>query len=116
MARARRIRGRFRRECRPARGRPTSALDPETTGEVLGVIADLAKTGMTMVVVTHEMAFARQVSNRVALIESCKVDSEADPETFFRDQPSPGLKAFLATIHRTGGRQRLPPACLTPAA
>jgi polar amino acid transport system ATP-binding protein len=78
---------------------PTSALDPETTGEVLSVIADLAKTGMTMVVVTHEMAFARQVSNRVVLMESGKVDCEADPETFFRDQPSARLKAFLATIH-----------------
>ncbi len=78
---------------------PTSALDPETTGEVLSVIADLARTGMTMVVVTHEMAFARQVSNRVVLMENGKVDCEADPETFFRDQPSPRLKAFLATIH-----------------
>jgi polar amino acid transport system ATP-binding protein len=78
---------------------PTSALDPETTGEVLSVIADLARTGMTMVVVTHEMAFARQVSNRVVLMESGKVDCEADPETFFRDQPSARLKAFLATIH-----------------
>lgn len=78
---------------------PTSALDPETTGEVLNVIADLARSGMTMIVVTHEMAFARQVSDRVVLMEDGKVDCEADPETFFRDQPSARLKDFLATIH-----------------
>ncbi len=78
---------------------PTSALDPETTGEVLNVIADLAGSGMTMIVVTHEMAFARRVSDRVVLMESGKVDCEADPETFFREQPSPRLKEFLATIH-----------------
>ncbi|MCZ8321046.1 MAG: amino acid ABC transporter ATP-binding protein [Novosphingobium sp.] len=78
---------------------PTSALDPETTGEVLNVIADLAGSGMTMIVVTHEMAFARRVSDRVVLMDSGKVDCEADPETFFREQPSPRLKEFLATIH-----------------
>ena len=78
---------------------PTSALDPETTGEVLNVIADLAESGMTMIVVTHEMAFARRVSDRVVLMDNGKVDCEADPETFFRDQPSVRLKEFLATIH-----------------
>lgn len=78
---------------------PTSALDPETTGEVLTVIAELAKSGMTMIIVTHEMSFARQVSDRVMLMENGAVDYEGPPEQFFGEQPSARLKAFLSTIH-----------------
>ncbi|QCI67103.1 amino acid ABC transporter ATP-binding protein [Phreatobacter stygius] len=78
---------------------PTSALDPETTGEVLSVIAELASSGMTMIIVTHEMSFARQVSDRVMLMENGMVDYGGPPEQFFGAQPSPRLKAFLSTIH-----------------
>jgi len=78
---------------------PTSALDPETTGEVLKVMAELARSGMTMVIVTHEMAFARQVSNTVALMENGSVTCEAPPGAFFDDQPHPRLRAFLSRIH-----------------
>ena len=78
---------------------PTSALDPETTGEVLNVIAELTRTGMTMIIVTHEMGFARQVSDRVVFMENGKVDCAAPPDVFFGEQPSQRLKAFLSTIH-----------------
>ena len=78
---------------------PTSALDPETTGEVLKVMAELAQSGMTMVIVTHEMAFARQVSNHVALMEDGVVVCEATPKVFFEDQPHPRVQAFLSKMH-----------------
>ncbi|KZD09508.1 amino acid ABC transporter ATP-binding protein [Oceanibaculum pacificum] len=78
---------------------PTSALDPETTGEVLAVIGELAKTGMTMIIVTHEMGFARQVSDRIVLMEDGMIQHEGPPEAFFGEGQSPRLKAFLSTIH-----------------
>lgn len=78
---------------------PTSALDPETTGEVLAVISELAGSGMTMIVVTHEMGFARQVADRVVLMEDGVVRHEAPPAEFFGAQAPPRLRAFLSTIH-----------------
>jgi ABC-type dipeptide/oligopeptide/nickel transport system ATPase component len=78
---------------------PTSALDPETTGEVLSVISELASTGMTMIIVTHEMGFARQVANRVVLMEEGQIRHEAPPDQFFGNQAPARLKAFLSTIH-----------------
>ena len=78
---------------------PTSALDPEMINEVLETMESLAADGMTMVVVTHEMGFARRVSNRVVFMENGKVDCAAPPDVFFGEQPSQRLKAFLSTIH-----------------
>ncbi len=78
---------------------PTSALDPETTGEVLAVISELAASGMTMIIVTHEMGFARQVAHRVVLMEDGSIRHQAPPAAFFGDQAPPRLKAFLSTIH-----------------
>jgi polar amino acid transport system ATP-binding protein len=78
---------------------PTSALDPETTGEVLAVISELASTGMTMIIVTHEMGFARQVADRVVLMEEGQIRHAAAPEQFFGEQAPARLKAFLSTIH-----------------
>ncbi|MNI28661.1 Glutamine transport ATP-binding protein GlnQ [compost metagenome] len=65
---------------------PTSALDPELTGEVLAVMKQLALEGMTMIVVTHEMKFAREVSNRVIFMSDGVIQEEGTPEQFF-DQP-----------------------------
>ena len=78
---------------------PTSALDPETTGEVLSVISELASTGMTMIIVTHEMGFARQIADRVVLMEEGQIRHEAPPDQFFGEQAPARLKAFLSTIH-----------------
>ena len=78
---------------------PTSALDPETTGEVLAVISELAASGMTMIIVTHEMGFARQVADRVVLMEDGIAGHEATPEAFFGDQAPARVRAFLSTLH-----------------
>ena len=78
---------------------PTSALDPETTGEVLAVISELASSGMTMIIVTHEMGFARQVADRVVLMEEGQIRHQAAPEQFFGEEAPPRLRAFLSTIH-----------------
>ena len=78
---------------------PTSALDPETTGEVLSVISELASTGMTMIIVTHEMGFARQIADRVVLMEEGQIRHEAPPDQFFGEQAPARLRAFLSTIH-----------------
>lgn len=77
---------------------PTSALDPEMVGEVLEVMKELAQDGMTMIVVTHEMAFAREVSNRVMFIDGGKVAEENAPEALFGDPQSPRLKTFLSKV------------------
>jgi polar amino acid transport system ATP-binding protein len=77
---------------------PTSALDPEMVGEVLDVMKGLAKDGMTMVVVTHEMGFAREVADRVLFMEDGELLVEASPDEFF-DKPShPRLKQFLSMV------------------
>lgn len=77
---------------------PTSSLDPETTGEVLSVMAELAQTGMTMIVVTHEMSFARKVSDRVVMMENGVVQYEAEPDEFFEAQDNERLRAFLSSM------------------
>ena len=77
---------------------PTSALDPEMVGEVLDVMQDLAKRGMTMVVVTHEMGFAREVSNRVIFIDDGVIAEEAPPAEFFGNPKCERLQSFLAKV------------------
>ena len=77
---------------------PTSALDPEMVGEVLDVMKDLAKAGMTMVVVTHEMGFAREVSNRVIFIDEGVIAEENTPAEFFGNPQSERLKTFLSKV------------------
>ena len=77
---------------------PTSALDPETTGEVLDVMVALAREGMTMVVVTHEMAFAREVADRIIFMDQGEILEEGAPEDFFLRPQHPRLKKFLQQI------------------
>ena len=77
---------------------PTSALDPEMVGEVLDLMKKLAKEGMTMVVVTHEMGFAREVANRVLFMDGGQILEEAPPEEFFQHPKDPRLKEFLSKI------------------
>ena len=77
---------------------PTSALDPEMVGEVLEVMKGLAKAGMTMVVVTHEMGFAREVSNRVMFLDNGKIAEEGTPEEIFGSPKCERLQAFLAKV------------------
>lgn len=78
---------------------PTSALDPEMVGEVLDVMKDLARTGMTMLVVTHEMAFARDVSNRVVFMADGKIEEEGAPEEVFTNPKSARTKEFLSRFN-----------------
>lgn len=77
---------------------PTSALDPEMVGEVLDVMKELAHEGMTMVVVTHEMGFAREVSNRVLFLDDGIIAEEGSPEDIFKNPQSDRLKSFLAKV------------------
>ena len=77
---------------------PTSALDPEMVGEVLDVMKNLAKDGMTMVVVTHEMGFAREVGSRVIFMDEGKIVEENTPEEFFANPKSERLKDFLSKV------------------
>ena len=77
---------------------PTSALDPEMVGEVLEVMRDLAKHGMTMVVVTHEMGFAREVGTRVIFMDQGKILVDEDPQTFFDKPENPRLQDFLSKV------------------
>lgn len=77
---------------------PTSALDPEMVNEVLEVMVDLARQGMTMVVVTHEMGFARKAANRVVFMSEGQIVEEADPETFFTAPESDRARDFLSKI------------------
>ena len=74
---------------------PTSALDPEMVGEVLELMKELARDGMTMVVVTHEMGFARHVSTHVIFLHQGKIEEEGDPEQVFGNPQSPRLQQFL---------------------
>ncbi len=75
---------------------PTSALDPEMVGEVLDVMKNLAKSGLTMIVVTHEMGFARDVSSRVIFMDEGYVVEEGEPQTFFSNPKMPRTKEFLS--------------------
>jgi polar amino acid transport system ATP-binding protein len=77
---------------------PTSALDPETVDEVLDVMRNLAKGGMTMIVVTHEMRFARDVSDRIVMMEAGAIAEAGTPEEFFRNSRSEKSKAFLSAL------------------
>ena len=77
---------------------PTSALDPEMVGEVLAVMKELAQDGMTMVVVTHEMGFAREVANRVMFINDGVIQEEGTPQEVFGSPKSPRLQEFLSKV------------------
>ncbi len=77
---------------------PTSALDPEMVGEVLEVMKELAQSGMTMVVVTHEMGFAREVGSRVVFMDEGIIMEENSPEEFFANPQNPRLKDFLSKV------------------
>jgi len=77
---------------------PTSALDPEMVGEVLDVMKQLARDGMTMVVVTHEMGFAKEVGSRVIFMDEGKIVEESSPATIFENPNSERLKSFLAKV------------------
>lgn len=77
---------------------PTSALDPEMVGEVLEIMRELALTGMTMVVVTHEMGFAREVAGRVLFVDGGNIQEDAAPEEFFANPKNPRLREFLSKV------------------
>ena len=81
---------------------PTSALDPEMVGEVLKIMKDLAKSGMTMVVVTHEMSFAREVANRVLFFADGYVKEDGTPEEIFDNPKDARLKEFLSALKKEG--------------
>ncbi len=78
---------------------PTSALDPELVGEVLAVIGDLAREKRTMLLVTHEMKFAREVSNHVVFLHNGLIEEQGPPEAVFGDPKSERLKKFISSIH-----------------
>ena len=77
---------------------PTSALDPEMVGEVLDIMRELAQSGMTMVVVTHEMGFAREVASRVLFINAGNIQEDAPPQEFFASPKNPRLREFLSKV------------------
>ena len=77
---------------------PTSALDPEMVGEVLEIMRELAEEGMTMVVVTHEMGFARSVATRVLFMDQGQIAEQNEPEEFFTNPQNPRLKEFLSKV------------------
>jgi polar amino acid transport system ATP-binding protein len=77
---------------------PTSALDPEMINEVLDVMKDLARSGMTMVAVTHEMRFAREAADRILFFDEGRILQEAAPDQFFDEQKNPRIRAFLGQI------------------
>ena len=77
---------------------PTSALDPEMVGEVLSVMKELAEDGMTMVVVTHEMGFAREVATRVVFMDEGIIMEENTPQEIFNNPQNERLKSFLAKV------------------
>ena len=77
---------------------PTSALDPEMVGEVLDVMKELAHEGMTMVVVTHEMGFAREVADRVIFMDEGRIIEEGTPEAIFNNPQNPRTQDFLKKV------------------
>ena len=77
---------------------PTSALDPEMVGEVLELMKELADSGMTMVVVTHEMGFAREVGTRVILMDEGRIIEENNPKDFFENPKNERLQEFLSKV------------------
>ncbi|MBR1686878.1 MAG: amino acid ABC transporter ATP-binding protein [Clostridia bacterium] len=82
---------------------PTSALDPEMIGEVLNVMTELAENGMTMVIVTHEMSFARRVADRIVFMDAGTIVEENTPEVFFAHPASERAQNFLRTLHAPQG-------------
>jgi len=78
---------------------PTSALDPELVGEVLGVMKSLAEEGRTMLVVTHEMAFARDVSNHVMFLHQGLVEEQGHPDKIFNNPESERFKQFISSVY-----------------
>ena len=81
---------------------PTSALDPEMVGEVLALMKELAEQGMTMIVVTHEMGFAREVATRVVFMDEGRIVEENEPNAFFGNPQNPRLKEFLSKVLSSG--------------
>ena len=77
---------------------PTSALDPEMVGEVLGIIKELAESGMTMLIVTHEMGFAKEVANRCMFFADTKIMEENTPKELFENPQTPRLQDFLSKV------------------
>ena len=77
---------------------PTSALDPEMVGEVLELMRELAAEGMTMIVVTHEMGFAREVASRILFVNDGGIQEDNDPKELFANPKTPRLKEFLAKV------------------
>ena len=77
---------------------PTSALDPEMVGEVLNVMRDLANQKMTMIVVTHEMGFAKEVANRVMFLDKGEFLEESSPKEFFENPKNERLRIFLSKV------------------
>ena len=77
---------------------PTSALDPEMVGEVLELMRELADDGMTMIVVTHEMGFAKEVASRVMFMDGGKIVEENEPQEFFSNPKNPRLREFLSKV------------------
>ena len=86
----------------------TSALDPELVGEVLAVVRQLADEGMTMMVVTHEMAFAREVSDRVVFMDGGRIIVEGRPDEVLENPSHERLKAFLSRLDGNRARSRAP--------
>ena len=93
---------------------PTSALDPEMVGEVLNLMKQLAADGMTMVVVTHEMGFAREVASRVIFINEGIIQEENKPEEFFKNPKNPRLRDFLSRVLYTAGGWHTENQCASP--
>ena len=90
---------------------PTSALDPEMVGEVLDVMKQLATTGLTMIIVTHEMAFARAIADRVLFLEGGHILEDSDPDSFFDRPKTERARKFLGTfmfenVRKTERRQK----------
>ena len=77
---------------------PTSALDPEMVGEVLELMRELADDGMTMIVVSHEMGFAKEVASRVMFMDGGKIVEENEPQEFFSNPKNPRLREFLSKV------------------
>ena len=77
---------------------PTSALDPEMVGEVLDLMKELANEGMTMVIVTHEMGFAREVADRILFMDGGRIAEEGTPEDIFKNPKNARLKEFLSKV------------------
>jgi polar amino acid transport system ATP-binding protein len=77
---------------------PTSALDPEMVGEVLEIMKELTRDGMTMIVVTHEMGFAKEVATRVLFIDEKNIKEDSEPKEFFENPKNPRLKEFLSKV------------------